>query len=93
MARSREFERKENYEPKERFFRSTRDRCIELSIEFELFQNLASGLGTIDFNPTVELLVFDEDIDSSIREQSDQNPKNCDLSIVLEIDFVSSNVE
>lgn len=93
MARSREFERKENYEPKERFFRSARDRCIELSIEFELFQNLASGLGTIDFNPTVELLVFDEDIDSSIRKQSDQNPKNRDLSIVLEIDFVSSNVE
>lgn len=39
--------------------------------------------------PTVELLVFDEDIDSSIRKRGDL----CDLSIVFEIDFVSSKTE
>lgn len=91
-ARSREFERKENYEPKEaclvRFFRFTEIDVSYLSIELELFQNLASGLTTIDFNPAVELLAFDEDIDSSIRRQSDPN-----LSIALEIDFVSSKME
>ena len=59
-------------------------RCVQPSIGFELFQNLASGLGTIDFNP-IELLVFDEDIDSFIRKRSDPNEKKYDLSIVLEI--------
>lgn len=98
-ARSREFERKENYEPKEVTAYVSFDRheiemyrCVQPSIGFELFQNLASGLGTIDFNP-IELLVFDEDIDSFIRKRSDPNEKKYDLSIVLEIDFVLSKIE
>lgn len=88
-----------NYEPKEVTAYVSFDRheiemyrCVQPSIGFELFQNLASGLGTIDFNP-IELLVFDENIDSFIRKRSDPNEKKYDLSIVLEIDFVLSKME